>query len=157
MSRLVFDGNYHVYWLDAAPASKTAPTTAEIAAGTDLTAFIPKNGFNPAVKNNRVTGGDLSTTFTDESMGTYTSQLVVTAYLDDGNSADTAWDTFTKGATGCLIVTPYAAAATGVKAYVWPDVEAGQRTLMQTAENTRQTFQAEFAVRAEPTFDAAVA
>lgn len=157
MSRIVFDGNYHVYWLAAPPANPAAPTTTEISTGVDLTPFVPKDGFNPGVTNNRVTGGDLSTKFTDESMGTWSSQLAVTAYLDSVSGSNTAYTTLVAGATGALVVTPFAAAATGVKAYVWPDVECGQPVPMQTAENTRQKFTADMAVRKAPVFNAAVA
>lgn len=157
MSRVVFDGNYHVYWLAAPPANPAAPTTAEITAGVDLTAYIPKDGFNPAVSNNRVSGGDLASKFTDESMGTWTSQLAITAYLDSVAGSNTAWNTLTDFATGAIVVCPFAAAATGVKSMVWPDVELGQRIPMQTGENTRQKFQADVAVRKQPNMAATIA
>lgn len=158
MSRVVFDGNYHVYWLDTPPAAPAAPTTAEITAGTDITAWIPKDGFNPNVSNNRVTGGDLSSQFIDESMGTYSSQLSITTYLDDETGANLGFDTLgVAGATGALVVCPFGPAAAAAPAYVWPDVEIGHPNLMQTGENTRQKFTADLAVRKEPNFHAAVA
>lgn len=157
MSRVVFDGNYHVYWLAAPPANPNAPTMAEINAGVEITKFIPKDGFNPAVTNSRVEGGDLGTKFKDESMGTWASQLAITAYRDSVPANDTAWTTLTDFAIGAIIVTPFAAKAVGVKAMVWPDVELGQRIPMQTGENTRQKFQAEAAVRAEPMMSATIA
>lgn len=157
MSRVVFDGNYHVYWLPASPANAAAPTTAEIAAGVDLTGFIPKDGFNPAVSNNRVTGGDLASRFVDESMGTWSSQLEVTAYLDSVAGSNTAWNTLTDFGTGAIVVAPYAAAAVGVKAMVWPDVELGVRQPMQTGENTRQKFTQSVAVRKQPNMNATIA
>lgn len=157
MSRLVYDGNYHAYWLDAAPASATAPTMAEITAGTDITVFLTKDGFNPNVTNNRVTGGDLSTKFTDQSMGTWTAEGSLTFYLDAASGGNTAWDTLGDFATGCLIITPFAAAASGGSAYVFPDVELGVRAIQQTAENARQKATVNFACRQEPALDATVA
>lgn len=157
MSRIVFDGNYHVYWLAASPANPAAPTVAEINAGVELTRLIPKDGFNPGVTNNRVTGGDLSTKFVDESMGTWSSALEITAYRDNVVANDTAYTTLSDFATGAIVVCPFAAKATGVKAMVWPDVECGVRIPMQTAENARQKFSSHLAVRAEPNMNATVA
>jgi hypothetical protein len=157
MSRIVFDGNYHVYWLAASPANAAAPTVAEITAGVELTTYIPKDGFNPAVTNNRVTGGDLNGAFVDEAMGTWGSQLEVTAYRDSVGGSDTAYTTLTDFATGAIVVTPFAAKATGVKAYVWPDVQCGVRIPMQTAENALQKFTAQLAVRKTPNMNSTVA
>ncbi|MCW2498275.1 hypothetical protein [Jatrophihabitans sp.] len=157
MSRVVFDGQYHVYWLAASPANPSAPTVAEISAGVELTAFTPKDGFNPNVTNNKVSGGDLSTRFMDESMGTWASSLELTMYLDNVTASNTAWNTLTDFATGAIVVCPYAAAATAVKAMVWPDVELGVRRPMQTGENTRQKFSVDAAVRKEPKLNATVA
>jgi hypothetical protein len=157
MSRIVFDGNYHVYWLASSPANAAAPTVAEITAGVELTTWIPKDGFNPAVTNNRVTGGDLSTAFVDEAMGTWGSQLEITAYRDAVGANDTAYTTLTDFATGAIVVCPFAAKATSVKAYVWPDVQCGVRVPMQTAENALQKFVQNLAVRKQPNMNATVA
>lgn len=155
MSRFVFDGKYKVYFVPATIANPASPSLAAMLAGTDLTPFIPKDGFNPGVTNNRVTGGALDTTFVDESMGTYSSQLAITAYKDD--TTDTAYDTIgVQGATGAIVVVPNGPAAVGSKAYVWPDVEFGQPVPMQTAENTRQKFVADLACRKAPNFHAVV-
>lgn len=159
MARLVFDENYKVYWLDTAPASTAAPTVAELTAGTDLTDFIPKDGFKPGVTNNRVSGGSLNDAFLDESMGTWQSQLTVDYYLDKVTASNTAHDTLgTRGTTGAIVAVWDGAGATaGGKAFVWPDVEAGQPIPMDTAENARQKATAEFAVRQAPEFSAVVA
>jgi hypothetical protein len=157
MSRIVFDGNYHVYWLAASPANAAAPTMAELNAGVDITGFVPKDGFNPGVSNSRVTGGDLAGKFVDEGMGTWSSQLEITAYLDSVIGSDTAYNTLTDFATGAIVVTPYAVKAAGQRAYVWPDVELGVRKPMQTGENTRQKFSVDVAVRKQPNMAALVA
>lgn len=155
MARLVFDGNYEVYFVPAAISSPGSPSLAAMTAGTNLTGFIPKDGFNPGVTNNRVTGGALDTTFVDESMGTYGSQLAITCYHDD--TTDTAYDTIgVQGTTGAIVAVPNGPAAVGVKAYVWPDVEMGQPVPMQTAENTRQKFTADVACRKAPNFHAVI-
>lgn len=158
MARLVFEENYKVYWLDTAPADPAAPTVTEITAGTDITPFIPKDGFNPGTSNNRVAAGDLSTAFDAEVMGSHGSQLTVSSFMDDGAGSNTAFDTYgVRGATGAIVVCWRAAAAADEPCFVWPDVEAGSPILPTTAANERQTFDAEFAVRAEPDYHATVA
>lgn len=160
MARLVFEENYKVYWLDAAPADPAAPTVAEITAGTDVTSFIPKDGFAPGVTNNRVSAGDLSTAFDAEIMGSHGAQLQVTAFMDDGTN--TAFDTFgVRGATGCFVaIWDGGGPVASSKAFVWPYVESGTPSLPTTAANERQTFTAEFAVGGdgtEPEYHATVA
>jgi hypothetical protein len=158
MSRLVFDGNYKVYWLDTAPADPAAPTVTEVAAGTDITPSIPKDGFKPGVSNNRVSGGSLDELFLDESMGTWSSQLSVDYYLDAVTADNTAHDTFVQGATGAIVAIWDGTGNTALaKAYVWPDVECGQPIPADTAENARQKATAEFAVRQAPNFHAILA
>lgn len=159
MARLVFDENYAVFWLDTPPAVPAAPTVAELTAGTDLTAFIPKDGFKPGVTNNRVSGGSLNEAFLDESMGTWQSQLTVDYYLDKVTADNTAADTIgTRLTTGAIVaIWDGGGNASGSKCYVWPDVETGQSVPMDTAENARQKATAEFAVRQAPNFAAVVA
>jgi hypothetical protein len=156
MSRLVFDGQYEVYFVPAAIANAAAPSLAAVLAGTNLTGRIPKDGFNPGVSNSRVTGGDLATTFTDESMGTWSSQLGITCYHDDTN--DVAYDTIgVRGVTGAIVVVPNGPAALSSKCYVWPDIECGSPIPMQTGENTLQKFNADIAVRRAPNMHAVMA
>ncbi len=153
MSRLVFDGKYVVYFLPAAIGSPAAPSLAACAAGTNLTAWIPKNGFNPAVTNNRVVGGDLSNLFDDESMGTWSSKMTIECFHDD--TTDTAYNTIgVLGTTGAIVVVENGPAAVGSNARVWPDVQFGQPIPMQTAANTQQKFTADVAVRKPPNFHA---
>lgn len=157
MSRLVFEENYHVYVLPTQPANPDSPTMTEITAGDDITSFIPKDGFNPGVSNNRVSAGDLSTAFDAELMGSHGAQLSVTAFMDDEDGANDAFDTFgVRGFEGAFVVCWRGPAAPGEPAFVWPDVESGSPMLPTTAANERQTFTAEFANRAEPEYHAVV-
>lgn len=161
MARIVFEENYAVYWLDTAPSNPAAPTVAELTAGTDITAYIPKDGFAPGVSNNRVAAGDLSTAFDAEIMGSHGAQLSVTAFMDDG-ATNEAFDTFgVRGATGAFVaIWDGGGPVASSKCFVWPYVEAGSPQLPTTAANERQTFTAEFAVGgdgSEPNYHAAVA
>lgn len=160
MARIVFEENYQVYWGDTPPANPAAPTVTEISAMTEVTQFIPKDGFAPGVSNNRVAAGDLSTAFDAEIMGSHGAQLSVTAFMDD--ETNTAFDTFgVRGATGCFVaIWDGNGNVAASKAFVWPYVEAGSPSLPTTAANERQTFTAEFAVGgdgSEPNYHAVVA
>ena len=157
MSRLVFDGNYKVYWLDSAPASASAPTAAEWAAGTDITSYLTKDGFAMNITNNKVTGGDLSTKFTGQDQGTWTADGTITAYMDDSDDGGTAYSTLTDFAAGAIIVSPFGDPATGDLVYVFPGVALGVRAPMAPAENTQQKFSVAIACTDEPVLDAAMA
>lgn len=147
MARLVFDDNYTVLWMDTPPADAASITQAEVTAATDVTKWITKDGFAPGVTNSRVAAGDLSTTFDAELMGTHGAQLSVTAYLDDVDASNVAYDTFgVRGTTGAFVVAWTGSTAAAAPAFVWPYVEAGSPSLPTTAANERQTFTQEFAV-----------
>lgn len=156
MARLVFDGKHHIYWLPANPADLDAPTVAEIAAGDEITSFIPKDGVQYGISNNRVDGGDISTIFGGESMGTWTSQVSLTIFLDD--DTNTAFDLLgAHGVSGCLVITPFEAAAATAKCYVFPTAETGAPVLGNSAANERQKATIELAIGSEPQFDGVVA
>lgn len=161
MARLVFEKNYHVYAGPTSPANPAAPRLTEINAMTNITAFIPKDGFNPGVSNNRVDAGHLATAFNGELMGSHGAQLSIQAFFDDAAGQNLAYDLFgIRGWIGAIIVCWRAAAAVGQPAFVWPYVEAGSPQLPSTAQDTRQMFTAEFAVGGngtEPNYRATVA
>lgn len=156
MARLVFDGKMHAYWLDANPADLDAPTVAEIAAGTDITAFLPKDGVQFGTSNNRVDGGSLATVFNAESMGTWNSQMSLIIFLDD--DANTAFDLLGEhGVLGCLVIVPFAASVAAEKCYVFPTAETGAPILGNSAANERQKATIELAIGDEPKFDGVIA
>lgn len=155
---LVYDENFQLWWLDTAPADPEAPTAAEITNGTNFTPYVPKDGVQPNVSNNRVNGGSLDTKFSAESMGTWTAALTVMMKRRLEDDSQDAWDTFGDvGVTGCWVMIPFGPAAVGVDAYVWPSVESGAPVLQSTAENEEQRFSTDWAARREPVFNATVA
>lgn len=161
MSRLVFEENYHVYAGATAPADPNAPTVAELGAMTDITSFIPKDGFKPGVSNNRVDAGDLSTAFNGELMGSHGAQLSIDSFMDDQDAGNTTFDLFgVRGWTGCIIACWRGEAAEDEPCFVWPYVQSGSPSLPSTAQDQRQMFTAEFAVGGngtEPDYHATVA
>lgn len=172
MSRLVFDENYRIFHnpeplvLDIQVDETTGARFYEVPTGwfddadtEEITVFVPKDGFAPGTSNNRVDGGDLSTKFNGESMGTWSSQLAVTAFMDDGAGADDnlAYNRLGHhGAGGSIVVVPFGEAEADALAYCWPDLEAGVPSHPTTARDERQKFTAEFAVRKEPSFKSVI-
>lgn len=156
--RPVFDERFQVRWLASDPADPAEPTPAEVAAGVNVTAFIPKDGIKFGVTNNRVDAADISDTFDKEGMGTWGSQIAITFFRDD--TADTVWDLWQRGETGCLIILPFAgpttAPANGQAAMVLPGLESGQPVPTDPAKNEKQKGMAEFACSEAPIFDATV-
>lgn len=153
----VYEGQFQVHFVPAV-ADKDAPTVAEITAGDDLTAYIPKNGWTPNVRNNRVDGSSLAETFDSETMGSNGAQLSVTFKRNDPD--DTAWTTLNaQGTTGFFVVLPLngsAAPAASDEAEVWP-VETGLPVVQNTAANQQQRFVVDCAVTSAPSLTAVVA
>lgn len=156
----VYEGVFRIFWVPSGGgiANASAPTVAEITAGTEVTDYVPKDGWRPNVRNNRVDNTSLSTTFDAEQMGSHGAQLSVTFKRDFPDEA--AWDLFkTRGASGHLVALPLkgsGAVAAADAAEVWP-VEAGAPVPQNTAANQQQRFSVDFAVTAEPTLTAVVA
>lgn len=144
MARLAFEENYAVMWVPVV-AVLAAPTVAELAAGTDVTDFIPKDGFNPGASNNTIDIGHLGTAYDATEIGSYGHSLSVTFFKDDVD--DAAWDLFTRGARGHLVVSPFSNAPVATDVVYVFKCAAQEPQLPSTAANTRQTFTVEFAVQ----------
>lgn len=157
MGNLPFDGNFRVFVVDSI-ADTSAPTVAEVGAGTEITSLIPKSGWQETPSFNRVDTGNLATQYDSEVMGTWKTTITLTILLDD--TTDTAWDEFqTHAAQTHLVVLPYKGTGTVAasdQCRVYP-VESAQAIPNQSAANERQTAEVAFAVYSEPQLDGAVA
>lgn len=156
MSRIVFEGNYKIYW-SATVASKTAPSAATDF-GTEITKFVPKDGLRYGPSFNKVDASNISSGFDPEYQGSWRMDSGLTVQWDDGTN--TAVDLFaTHGTLGYLIALPEATAsspAVGDKAFVIP-VDASIAVPNNTAPNALQTMEVSLAVTEEPSFAAVVA
>lgn len=158
MARRTYEEYTRIWWATAI-ASKTAPTVAEIGAGTDISGFVPKDGLNPGMGNTKVKNDDITSAFSPEIPGSWSADLVLTLFRDD--AADTAWTLFqTRNTAGFIIVRRMVlittAVAIGQKVEVYP-VTTMTPELQQTAENERQKFDLPLAVTSEPKLAATVA
>ena len=156
MARIVFEGNYKVYWVTTITTTST-PTKTEIEAGTNITAFVPKDGLRYGPGFNKVDASNLTSAFDPEYQGSWSMDAGLTVQRDD--TANTAINLFTSHATaGHLVVLPEigtAAIANGDKAYVIP-CEASIAVPNNTAANALQTSEVDLAVTSEPKFAATV-
>lgn len=158
MARYVFEENTTV-WFVSSISSVTSPTAAEINAGVNLTAWMPRDGLKFGVGDNRVSIQSLGSTFDAEIIGTWAAKLSLDFFRDD--SADTAWTTLPYKTSGYVVVRykgalPTAVAATGNKVMVFP-VQSGQRVPNDSAANEKQRFMVGMAVTSVPTLDTSVA
>lgn len=147
MAQRVYDGRTSV-WFVTTIADITAPTIAEIEAGTDLSCYVTKDGFAPNVSTNNVDSGVLCDDFDGQVPGTHGADLTLTMIRDDGASpGDVAWDLWVKNTEGYIVWLPFTdpedGPAAGDPAEVWQG-QMHQKSSANSATNTRQTFTAPF-------------
>lgn len=157
MARLTHENNTKVHFVTTI-SNVAAPTAAEIAAGTNLTPYITKDGVNTPSNQNYVDSAGIDTNFDAQNVGSYGgAPLTLTMFRDDTDETD-SWDLMVYGTAGYLVIGRNS--ASGIAASdvveVWP-VEMHQPVMMQTAGNEMQKFTAGFAVTSAPTLDAVVA
>lgn len=164
----VFDEQTRVLWFatEDEPSDLTAITAAELGDGVDLSGYVTPDGVTFGFGNSRVSGADLLTAFDNESMGRHQAapSLMLKRKLraEVDGSDDLAWTTFqTRKTQGTLVVfttlDPGVDPATGDDYIAFPSCETGQPLPQNTAVNTENRFQVDFAVGAEPVFGTVVA
>lgn len=149
-------------------ANKSAPTTTEINAGTDLTAFLKRDGLTTPKSGKTISLADVSSPFDKTGAGTYGGDaMTLKFYRDSVSGSDTAWSTLVPlsaaapaGTEGFLVVRRFGGAsvafATGNVVEVWP-VSVISREMDAIAENEAQSFTVMCAVTDEPDDGAVVA
>jgi hypothetical protein len=154
MARLAYEGRTKVHFVTNID-DITSPALSEIAAGTELTTFITKDGVNPGSTNNRIDTGGIDDVFDSQIQGSWGAEFQLTCMRDD--TTDTAWDTLQRGVQGFIVIgydSP-----TGIKGgdvvQVWP-VEFGTPVMQPSAANTNQMFLADAAIATPPELEATV-
>ena len=153
MGKLVHDGNTKVHWLPAV-AVLAAPAVAEITAGDDLTPQIPSDGVNLTNTRNNASISMLDEAFTPEQVGTFGAAITLKFTRDD--ATDAAWDLFSHGASGFLLISRFGDPVATTDVEVYP-AESHEPAPLATAENEFQQFEVQFAVTAQPSIRAVVA
>ncbi len=153
MPKSAAEGNVKVYWLTTV-ASKTAPTNANISAGTHLTPFLPTNGVGIDWTQNNASIDMLDASFTPEVIGTEGASITLTFVRDD--TTDTAWNLFVRGTNGFILVSRFGTPATGKKVEVYP-VQSHRPVPLAPATNEFQQARVSLAVHDTPELNATVA
>lgn len=157
MARQVYEGKTNVYWC-VTIASKTAPTAAEIAAGTALTNFVAKDGVATNITTNNVDSATIAETFDAQVVGSWGGEVELTMFRD--NVADTAWNICVLGTNGFLVIDRFRNSGTlpiaTNKVEVWP-AQMHQPAPENSASNTLLRFVEKFAITSSPALTATVA
>lgn len=157
MARIIPNENTWIGFTTTAPASLSAPTTAEIDACTVLTPYVVS--LTASSQGNTVPTPNLDSLFETNVPGTNTASFTADFYRDD--AADTAWTTLPRATKGYFIVSRFGGSGTNQKptvgnvVEVWP-VWVTARTAGALASNTAQTFTVTAAVPVEPVENAIV-
>lgn len=156
MSRIIPNEQSYLGFLPAV-AVLTAPTTAEITAGVDLTKYLIS--LNAATQGNTVPTPDLSSLFETNIPGTVQASLTADFYRDDDE--DLAWVTLPRKTKGYFVVQRFGAVANTQPAAadpveVWPVIIVS-RTMSNMSSNTVQTFTVTASVPEVPAESAVVA
>lgn len=143
--------NTRVVWVPTI-ANTATPTTTELSGGTDITTYLTKDGLETPADQNMVDNAGLDENFDAQGVGSYGGAITIKCFR---TTTDAAWDLFSYGTEGFLVVGRDSAggiAATDV-VEVYP-AQMHQPVMMATAGNERQKFTARLAVTAAPVLDA---
>lgn len=133
-----------------AVATPTAPSSGEIAAGTNLTASIAAiSGFQ--LNNSPIAVPDLATVFTSQINGEDTVADSSLTFNDD-DTTTTVRTALAKGTAGFILLQPYGATA-AKRCEVWPVKVTGFNDEW-SVDNTAAKAMAGFAVTSTPTQNA---
>lgn len=158
MARTTPEGVIKVHFLSAC-ANTSAPTVAEISAGTDLTAFISPAGLATPDEGQNTESSDLGSARDKKIPSTISGDIEMECYRDD--NADTAWTALARGTSGYLIVAPFGGSGTasalqaGDVCEVWT-VRVSNRNPLRYARGDALRFTCNMTVEADPVYAATV-
>jgi hypothetical protein len=158
MARYSIEGLGRLYHVPTI-ATVGSPTTTELNAGTDLTTFVPRDGFAPNLTQNVVDISAISDRFDITAIGSEGGSFTLTLYRD--NSADTAWNLYVaSNVTGYLAwregIANTTAWTSGQALMVWP-YQAHKPIPVATAQNAGRKFTIMVAITTTPSRNAVVA
>lgn len=151
------DGKIRVQWVTTL-SSITAPTAAQLNAGTRLDTFITKDGLTVPADQNNVDVAVLSDTFDAQTVGSFGGAIEITGVRDD--TTETFWNLCVYGTVGWLVIrrgpSGSSTFAATQKVEVYP-VVMHQPVPAQTGGNTMAQFTMQFPVTSQPELKATVA
>lgn len=141
-SKFPFEEYTRVSWVTTV-ADITAPTSAELDAGTDITCYLTKDGLNPGGDTSGVDSASLCNRVDGEVTGSVSYDFMLRGFRYN-DADDDFWDLCNWGDEGYLVVRRgYAhdlawTAGQSVEVY---DAQMGEPVPAGSAANTLQTFE----------------
>lgn len=153
MARIISNGEVRIVW--AMTVTPTAPTAAQIAAGTNITGFI--SSLDTPLDGNAVDASDLSSAFNKTVAGKFGGNVNAQMYRDD--TADTAFALFPRNTTGYLVIRRIGGSTNAIVATDEVDVwhlRVITRSDVPLDDESVQAFMVNFAAIDEPNINVAV-
>jgi hypothetical protein len=148
-----------VYWVPTI-ASVTAPTSAEITAGQNLTSIKPDSISGFSLVRGQVEGYDISSpvaTTADSNYDVTDLSFQIFANSTTGSSDVTQNTLLAEGSAGYLLFALNGSVATAAKVEIWPVTIRGNNVADTRGTNAIQTRLIQFSSTAPPTKNAVVA
>ncbi len=163
MARITPDGYTKVHVVDTI-SSESAPTMAEINAGTEITPFITPAGIDTPEEGTDADSSDLSSARDKSVPATIGGTITAELYRDDGTggTSDDAWTALPRNTDTHLVIARFGGSGTdnAIQATdtveVWP-VRVSQRSNTRLARGDVMRFVVNFALSGDPTLNATVA
>ncbi len=144
MPDIIGDGNVRISWVTTI-SNTSAPTVAELNAGTDLTSWITPDGWNVTTSEAEVDNSALNSTDDTRLPGRRSDDIEIT-FKHQGDSA-APWTTFASKPSGYLVERTSIAGSTAwtaaqkVRVFV---VQAGNRNKAPRTPNEVEKFSVKF-------------
>ncbi len=157
MARVIPDGEVRISEV-ATIADPTAPTAAEVAAGTDITPYVAS--IDTPLEGNRVPSGDLSSAFRKTSPGKFGGDITMDVHRGTVALDDTAYDLFPRDTSTHIVIRRFGGSTVAIVATdvveVWP-VRVVTRSPHSLEEEALQMVTVDMAATDAPDIDVAVA
>lgn len=158
MARIIADGEVRIEWVPGSAGidDPTAPTTAELATGQDVTPFF--SSMDTPLDGEAVAAADLSSAYNKTVAGTFGGNVSVDSYRE--SETDEAWGLWPRGTEGFFVIRRFGgsdeAIASGDDVEVYK-IRTVTRTPATLDRGSVQAFTMEAAVQEEPELEAVVA
>lgn len=159
MARRIYDGEIKVQWVPdlSGIADRSFPTSAEIAAGTDITEFL--QSLDTPLEGEAVPSMDLSSAYRKTVAGPFGGEISSVMYREDAVVDDIAFPLFPRNTTGYFVIRRFGGSTVAFAAAdvveVWP-VRVITRSPAAAESAAVQSFSANFAGLDDPVVDAVI-
>jgi hypothetical protein len=156
MARVIPDGEVRIHAV-ATISDTSAPTQAEVQAGTDITPYL--QSMDTPLEGNRVPSGDLSSAFRKTSPGKFGGDITMDIHRGTTAGDDTAYDLFPRDTQTHIVIRRFGGSSNNIitadDVEVWP-VRVVTRSPHALDEEALQMVTVDMAATDEPDIDVAV-